>query len=72
MARAMNVEKRYGALKAIKARAVSHSKKAERIASELENSFKGQKTARAKAAFKIAARARSLSAALKNCGDVSV
>lgn len=72
MARAMNVEKRVTVLKAIRGRAESHSKKALRIASELEESFRGQKTPRAKAAFKMAARARTLAKALDNVAAISV
>lgn len=72
MARAMNVEKRVEALKAIRARTESHSKKARRIADELESSFKGQKSPRAKSAFKMASRARTLSKALNTVADISV
>ena len=64
MARAMNVEKRAEALKAICARAKSHSAKSRRIASELTSSSKFMKGPRARQATRLADRALKLADAL--------
>jgi hypothetical protein len=64
MARAMNVEKRIEALRAIQAKIEGYASKASGIAQDLVNAFDGDKTAEGKRVLKIAKKAHKFSGAL--------
>lgn len=59
MARAMNVDKRERAVKAMRRKVRRLAEKALAIAADLEKSFKDQGTSRAKRAHRIASQART-------------
>ena len=68
MARAMNIDKRLGALKAISARAKAHAAKAERIAAEV----RGSSSAGGPCARRVADKAEELSQALDHVAAIRI
>lgn len=69
MARAMNVEKRLEAAKAIVERSISNAARAAAMAEELRTSFDGVKTEEAKAARELAKKLERLGVQLGKVGE---